>query len=229
MLQSVNLHIKNAKWVWGPEQQHAFDCLKACIATPEVMKYFNSSLKPELIVDASSVGLGAILTQVTGNGGTNIVAYASHSLTDCKSCYSQTEREALAVVWETEHFHLYLYGSSFQIITDHKPLETIFNNPTCKATARLQKLQLCLQPYKTKMIFYRPFPSGDYLLVVTDDFSLYPEVGNCEEELPKKPVGRLSVNCRPTVGRQLVVCRPTVGRLSAVCRPTDGQQVLPET
>ena len=22
--------------------------------------------------------------------------------------------------------------------------------------------------------------------------------GNCEEELPKKPVGRLSVNCRPT-------------------------------
>ena len=30
----------------------------------------------------------------------------------------------------------------------------------------------------------------------TEDF------GNCEEELPKKPVGRLSVNCRPTVGRQ---------------------------
>ena len=66
-------------------------------------------------------------------------------------------------------------------------------------------------------------------------------MGNCEEELPKKPVGRLSVNCRPTVGRQLVVCRPTgfarnigyllvlnlsvtcwlaVGRLSVTCRPT---------
>ena len=27
--------------------------------------------------------------------------------------------------------------------------------------------------------------------------------GNCEEELPKKPVGRLLVNCRPTVYRQL--------------------------
>ena len=36
-------------------------------------------------------------------------------------------------------------------------------------------------------------------------------IGNCEEELPKKPVGRLSVNCRPTVGRQLVVSWPTVG------------------
>ena len=79
---------QNAKWVWGPEQQHAFDCLKARMATPEVMKYFNSSLKTELIVDASPIGLGAILTQVTADGGTNIVAYASRLLTDCKSPYS---------------------------------------------------------------------------------------------------------------------------------------------
>ena len=33
--------------------------------------------------------------------------------------------------------------------------------------------------------------------------------GNCEEELPKKPVGRLSVNCRPTVYRQLTNRLPT--------------------
>ena len=155
---------QNVKWVWGPEQQHAFDCLKARMATPEVMKYFNSSLKTELIVDASQVGLGAILTQVTADGGTNIVAYASRSLTDCESRYSQTEREALAVVWGIEHFHLYLYGSSFQIITDHKPLETIFNNPTCKATARLERLQLRLQPYKTNVV-YKPGAnnSADYM------------------------------------------------------------------
>ena len=76
------LTYQNAKWVWGSEQQHAFDCLKARMATPEVMKYFNSSLKKKLIVDASPVGLGAVFTQVTADGGTNIVAYASRSLTD---------------------------------------------------------------------------------------------------------------------------------------------------
>ena len=146
---------KNAKWVWGPEEQHAFVCLKARMATPEIMKYFNPSLETELIVDASPVGLGAILTQVTADGGMNIVAYASRSLTDCESRYSQTEREALAVIWGIEHFHLYLYGSSFRVITDHKPLETIFNNPTCKATARLERLQLRLQPYKTAVV-YKP-------------------------------------------------------------------------
>ena len=125
------------------------------MATPEIMKYFNPSLKTELIVDASPVGLGAILTQVTADGGTNIVAYASRSLTDCESRYSQSEREALAVVWGIEHFHLYLYGSSFQVTTDHKPLEPIFTNPTCKATARVERLQLRLQPYKTKVV-YKP-------------------------------------------------------------------------
>ena len=35
---------------------------------------------------------------------------------------------------------------------------------------------------------------------------LIKKLGNCEEELPKKPVGRLSVNCRPTVGRLLANC-----------------------
>ena len=48
-------------------------------------------------------------------------------------------------------------------------------------------------------------------------------IGNCEEELPKKPVGRLSVNSRPTVGRLLADRRPTgfarnIGYLSVTCR-----------
>lgn len=119
------------------------------------MKYFNPSFRTELIVDASPVQLGAILTQVTAHGGTNIIAYASRSITDRESRYSQTKREALAVVWGIEHFHFYPYGSSFQVIADHKTLETIFNNPTCKAIARVERLQLRLQPCKTKII-YKP-------------------------------------------------------------------------
>ena len=37
-------------------------------------------------------------------------------------------------------------------------------------------------------------------------------MGNCEEELPKKPVGRLSVNCRPTHYRQFTDRLPTANR-----------------
>ena len=37
-------------------------------------------------------------------------------------------------------------------------------------------------------------------------------MGNCEEELPKKPVGRLSVNCRPSVDRQVTDSLPIVNQ-----------------
>ena len=37
-------------------------------------------------------------------------------------------------------------------------------------------------------------------------------IGNCEEELPQKPVGRLSVNCRPTVDRQVTDSLPTANQ-----------------
>lgn len=56
----------------------------------------------------SSIGIGAILTQVAVDEGLNIIAYASRSLTGCESCYRQTKREALAVVWVIYHFYLFL-------------------------------------------------------------------------------------------------------------------------
>ena len=42
--------------------------------------------------------------------------------------------------------------------------------------------------------------------------SLDSKIGNCEEELPKKPVGRLSVNCRPSVDRQVTNGLPTANQ-----------------
>ena len=36
--------------------------------------------------------------------------------------------------------------------------------------------------------------------------------GNCKEELPKKPFGWLSVNCRPTVDRQVTDSLPTANQ-----------------
>ena len=36
--------------------------------------------------------------------------------------------------------------------------------------------------------------------------------GNCEEEPPKKPVGQLLVNCRPSVDRQVTDSLPTANQ-----------------
>ena len=129
------------------------------------MAYFDSSKNTELYIDASPFGLGAILTQTTpGQQDTKVVAYASRSLTDTESRYSQIERESLAIVYGIEHFHIYLYGHEFTLITDHKPLELIYRNPKSRSSARLERWCLRLQDY-TFQVKYRPGPANpsDYL------------------------------------------------------------------
>ena len=100
-----------------------------------VMAHYDPAAPTQLRVDASPVGLGAILTQ-TQQGVVRPVAYASRTLTPVERRYSQTEREALAVVWGCEKFHLYLYGTTFDLLTDHKPLEVIYS-PTSKPQQEL--------------------------------------------------------------------------------------------
>ena len=55
-----------------------------------------------------------------------MICYASRSLIDAEIHDSQTEREALGIVWACERLHMYLYGTDFEILTDHKPLEFIY-------------------------------------------------------------------------------------------------------
>ena len=40
----------------------------------------------------------------------SVVMYASKSLTETERRYAQTEKEALALVWAVERFHIYLIG-----------------------------------------------------------------------------------------------------------------------
>ena len=67
-------------------------------------------------------------------------------MTDVERRYSQTEREALVVVWSCERFHVYLYGRQFELWTDHKPLECIYSARS-RPSARIERWVLRLQPY----------------------------------------------------------------------------------
>ena len=111
---------------FGPEQQTALKELKKRLAHAETLGYFDKDAKTRIVADASPVGLGAILIQEQ-DGEDRVISYASKSLTDVERRYSQTEKEALALVWACERFHVYLYGIEIELCTDHKPLETIYS------------------------------------------------------------------------------------------------------
>ena len=90
------------------------------------LTYFNQNQQTELYCDASPVGLCAILAQTNDRCERSIVQFASRALSPVESRYSQTEREALSVVFGCEQFHMFLYCDQFDIITDHKPLRYMY-------------------------------------------------------------------------------------------------------
>ena len=103
------------------------------------LTYFDPMKETILQVDASMKSLGAALTQ-----DRKPVAFASKALTDVESRYANIERELLAVVYGYKKFHTYLYGRSFTIHTDHKPLESIHLKHLTAAPPRLQRMLLRL-------------------------------------------------------------------------------------
>ena len=149
---------KNTKWQWTNVHQLAFDKIKTAIADDCIMAFYDPSKETTLTVDASPVGLGAILSQTQDDGTVRNISYASRSLTATERRYSQTEKEALAVVWGCERFHLYLIGKEFVLYTDHKPLETIYS-PKSKPPPRIERWLLRLQQYQYR-VKYRPGASN---------------------------------------------------------------------
>ena len=123
------------------------------ITHADTLAYYKLGCRTRIIADASTVGLGAVLTQFQENVW-RVIAYASRSLSDVERLYSQTEKEALALVWACERFDLYVCGQPFELKSDHKPLERIYS-ATSKPCARIERWVLRLQSYNFKVV-YRP-------------------------------------------------------------------------
>ena len=115
---------------WTAGCQDAFDGLKRCLISTPVLCYPSFDTLFILETDASITGIGAILSQVQGNGQCHPAAYASRSLTAAERNYGITELETLAVVWAITHFHSYLYGHQVTVFTDHSAVQAILNTPT---------------------------------------------------------------------------------------------------
>ena len=119
---------KDVLFQWTESHETSFQNLKDSVSSDAYVMYFNLSKPVILQVDASELGLGGCLLQKDNHGKLRPVAYASKCLTPAETRYANIEREVLAVVWDCNKFHHYLYGRKFVCQSDHKPLEDIHLN-----------------------------------------------------------------------------------------------------
>lgn len=145
---------KSVTFEWSKGHQAAFDKVKELMGNLHTLAYYDKEAPTTVVADASPVGLGCVLYQVQ-NGMPRVVAYGHRRLSDVESRYSQIEREALGLMWACEHFGMYLLGTKFRLVTDHKPLVSIFGKPTSKPTPRLERWSLRLQAFDF-VLEYRP-------------------------------------------------------------------------
>ena len=122
------------------------------MASAPVLAYFDRHVSTRVVADASPVGLGAVLVQEK-NGKSRALCFPSRILSQGERRYSQTEKEALALVWACERFHLYLYGlPQFDLVTDHEALKVIYSSKS-KPSARIECWVLRLQPYNYRVCY----------------------------------------------------------------------------
>ena len=112
---------KKEPFEWSVSCEKAFTQIQEKMATRPELSFLDFSLPFELSVDASEIGLGAVLQQ-TVEGSERVVSFASTTLHQHEKNYSTIEKEMLAIVFAIGHFRCYLYGKPFLLKTDHQPL-----------------------------------------------------------------------------------------------------------
>lgn len=144
-----NLCKKNVVFKWSKECEETFQISKRLLTSNQLLTHYDPSLPIFVTCDASSYGIGAVLSHII-KGEERPILFASSTMSECEKRYSQLEREALAIMFALKKFNKYLFGRKFTINSDHEPLQFIFSNNKgipITANARLQRWAIILSGY----------------------------------------------------------------------------------
>ncbi|GJR97571.1 reverse transcriptase domain-containing protein [Tanacetum coccineum] len=113
---------KNKKYIWGEDQESAFQLLKQKLCEAPILALPEGNDDFVVYCDASHQGLGAVLMQRE-----KVIAYASRQLKPHEENYTTHDLELGAVVFALKIWRHYLYGTKCTVFTDHKSLQHILD------------------------------------------------------------------------------------------------------
>ena len=114
---------RKKEWVVLNEAaRKAFHQLKRAVMSTLVLAYPNPNWGYLLEMNASKLGLGAMLPQKQSDGKYHPVAFGSRALHGVEANYHSTKLEFLAMKWSIKHFQMYQLGCCFKVCTDNNPL-----------------------------------------------------------------------------------------------------------
>lgn len=139
---NTKVNIKDDEYI------NAFNKLKKLLTSDPILKRPDFTKKFTLTTDASNYAIGAVLSQ-----DNHPICFASRTLNDHEKRYATIEKELLAIVWSVKYFRTYLYGRTFNICTDHKPLVWLHNIK--EPNMKLQRWKIMLNEYDFNISYLR--------------------------------------------------------------------------
>ncbi|XGW21243.1 hypothetical protein V3C99_004304, partial [Haemonchus contortus] len=210
-----------AKFVWGPEQQEAFERLKLqltskpCLGFPQDKEFF-------LHTDGSQYAVGAALFQRHSDTDPQFVAigYFSKTLSESQQKWSPTHIELFAIVSALRFFRPTIYGNHTTIYSDHRPLTFLLKHN--KTHDNLTRWVVELQSYDVSIEYLKGSSNvvADALSRAVDSRVRFQDGTPEAEDIVEFPV---SINTAVPVAYSIRPSIYCVGPLHAI-RPYDALQ-----
>ena len=156
---------KNSEYVWTDVHDNVFQDLKDMVSEDCLIQFYGPHKPLFIECDASKQGIGCMMLQPDDNIPADMnngipsnlqpVAYASKSLSKAEQNYANIERELLGVVFSLETFKHFTSGRQMNIITDHKPLTSLFSKCLANTSPRLARMMLHISDYDANVLYHK--------------------------------------------------------------------------
>ena len=115
---------ENTPWKWTDEHESLFQKLKMSLTSETELTIPNTKHPFSITVDASLIGLGAVLFQLKEQNKMKVISYISRILNPQEQKLSTLDRELLGIVHALQIYEFLIIGSPhpIHIFTDHRPL-----------------------------------------------------------------------------------------------------------
>ena len=145
---------KGRQFIWGEEQQKAFDEIKHRLQRPPVLHLPDRHGRFQLYSDISKFATGSALYQIQ-NGQPRFIACASMRMPEADKNYLITELEMCRLAMNIATFSHLLKKVDFDVVVDHLAITHIMRSKAEPATTRIKRLIEFLSPDSSNLYYIK--------------------------------------------------------------------------
>ena len=157
---------------WTPDLDKLFNQIKLSLSKDAELAIPNTTHPFYITVDASLIGLGAVLFQPKSKNKMQIISYNSRILTTQEQKLSTYDREFCSITFALSQYEFIIIGSKFPItiFTDHNPILFLFTRKG-NLTPRQYKAQMLITKFSNLQIIHTAGTNLTVANMLSRDFS----------------------------------------------------------